>query len=166
VLEVPLDVQQADHWCWAAVASGVAGYFHQYLRAASQCEVATRLTNRTVLCCVEPTPAACLFSASLEAAFRAVGLVNARTVLPLPFGTLADQVIAREYPVGIRLVGPGVAGHFVLVVGCDDVTGDVVVADPSGTGNLPAWRGWMTYEKLLTDYAGWHGVCTNAVLIG
>jgi hypothetical protein len=86
-------------------------------------------------------------------------------VPPLLFQQVAEQIITLRYPLGIRLTGPGVAGHFVLVVGCDDSNEEVVVADPSGPPGLPSWRGWMKYEKLLTDYAGWQGQCTDAVLL-
>jgi hypothetical protein len=164
LLEVPLRNQTLDLWCWAAVASAVSAYFQPYLSFMAPCQVASNLINNSRDCCADPTR--CDFRAPLEDAFRAIGLGRAHTVGPLLFSDITNQVIVQGFPVGARLEGSGVAGHFVLIIGCDDATGDVTVTDPSGAAGLPSWRGAMPYDKLLHDYGGWRGICTNSVLIG
>jgi hypothetical protein len=164
LLNVPLMNQTTDFWCWAAVASAVSAYFHPHLPFMPPCDVASRVPGSPGTCC--PVPNGCLFRAGLDEAFRAIGLSQARPVPPLLFATVADLVIRQRFPVGVRLVGAGVAGHFVLIVGCDDTRNEVIVTDPSGAPGLPSWRGAMSYDKLLTNYGSWAGRCTHSILIG
>jgi Papain-like cysteine protease AvrRpt2 len=163
LLEVPLRNQELDLWCWAAVASAVSGYFQAHMPFLVPCQVAARLAGGAN-CCANPLP--CNFRAPLDEALRAIGLSGAQAVAPLPFPEVAHQIIDLRFPLGVRLVGNGVGGHFVLIVGCDDVTKEVTVADPSGAPGLPSWRGAMPYSKLLNDYGSWQGTCTHSILIG
>ena len=164
LLEVPLRNQTLDLWCWAAVASAVSAYFQPHLTFVEPCQVAKRVINNTLDCCANPLQ--CDFRADLHTAFQAIGLSAASPVSPLPFAVVADLVINRRFPVGARLVGSGVGGHFVLIVGCDDATGKVIVADPSGSPGMPSGRWEMSYDDLLRNYGSWQGVCTHSVLIG
>ena len=159
VLPVPVMAQELRLWCWAAIASGLSQLpsSPQFLR---QCDVATRLVAPS--CC--STPAGCNVTRDLDAAVQAIPM-SCSVTAQLPFGTVADQIVNRGHPVGLRILNRfDFTAHFVLLTGCDPAVQAVISTDPWGTPGAPAPR-WRMDFSALQNYGGW-GTWTHSFLIG
>lgn len=162
VLPVALMAQEQTSWCWAAVASAVSALRHGGSHPR-QCDIAALVLN-AANCCSHPHLNN--VTARLEDALRAVSvpavLQPSQNLSP---HLVVGEIVGRQVPIGARIrdMANGQA-HFVLVVGCDPATHDVVCADPWGAVGTPAPRYRMSLMKMQNDYGGW-GVCTDICLL-
>lgn len=162
LLPVTLMSQEQTSWCWAAVASAVSALVHGGIHP-SQCDVAG-LVLHSSNCCSHPHLNN--VTAKLDDALRAVSVpAVSQGADSLSFPIVIGQIIDRQVPIGARILDTtNGQAHFVLLVGCDQATQDVVCADPWGAVGAPAPRYRMPFLKMANDYGGW-GVCTDICLL-
>ncbi len=167
VLPITLMSQERSLWCWAAVASGVSFSGIPGALPRVQCDIVTAVGNAIGTpgsACADPDGHNHL--GELVNALDAVGLAAREvdvTMSPPVLSQVADDIIQGRRPVGVRLLNRfTLAGHFVLIVGCDPDTGTVVVADPNGNFGQPAPRYRMPFDDMARRYgAGAWGACTH-----
>ena len=162
VLPVALMAQEQTSWCWAAVASAVSALRHGGAHPR-QCEIAA-LVLHTANCCSHPHLNN--VTARLQDALRAVNVPAALQPSDMLSPQLVfGQIVERQAPIGARILdSTNGQAHFVLLIGCDPATQDVVCADPWGAVGTPAPRYRMPLMKMQNDYGGW-GVCTDICLL-
>jgi hypothetical protein len=111
-LGVSMSVDQSllTHWCWAAVAVGVAAVFGSH--SEGQCDVATRVINQGIDCC--PGNPACngdqLLSSALDGHYG--GLENASVMF-------VKSELAQGRPVPVFMSSGGDDGHYVVIAAYD-----------------------------------------------
>lgn len=125
-------MQSQTHWCWAAVASAISGYFSG---TWSECAVANGVLNRTD-CCSEPSASstgACNIDQALHTALGVTENFNSMT------GPVAREDIEAELlnnrPVGARVAWDGGGAHFLTIYGILEAAGPedthLLIADPA-----------------------------------
>lgn len=162
VLPLALMTQEQTNWCWAAAASGVSALFHGGSHPA-QCTVAAVVLNDPG-CCAHPDQAN--VTAQLDQAMRAVNVpATLKSVSTLSFSLVTTEIIKRRVPIGARIFDKtNGQAHFVLIIGCNPTTEEVVCADPWGAVGTPAPRYRMPFVKMKHDYGGW-GRVTDICLL-
>jgi hypothetical protein len=160
--------QEADHWCWAAVAQLVE---QAYSSTVTQANIATHHVSRHTpgaLCtaldpatpsasCGNNCAAACNSPHRLSIVLSERGRLNGVQRSRPPFNEIA-RIIDGGLPVPVRIGwNGGLDGHFVCVVGyADDGNGilNVEVLDPldPGMGGGPASLRTLSYLDLTTAY--------------
>jgi hypothetical protein len=147
LLDLMLEYQQEDMWCWAACAGAVSNYY-QPRSGWTQCGVAAATLGRSD-CCGAPSP--CNTETAVDAALRATGTAVDRQPFPVRWQTIVQE-IKRGRPVVVRVgyTEQGVRrGHFVVVDGYW-WGGRVRVRDPATGSRLNISLGSLKkdYEKL------------------
>lgn len=162
VLPLALMTQEQTNWCWAAAASGVAALFHGGSHPA-QCAVAA-VVLKDPDCCAHPQSGN--VAAELDHAMHAVNVpAILKPVSDLSFSLVTTQILKRRTPIGARISGKTIPlAHFVLIIGCNPDTDEVVCADPWGAVGTPAPRYRMPFVKMKHDYGGW-GRVTDICLL-
>lgn len=151
ILAFPTMQQQEDHWCWAAVATGVNN-FYTPAAPCTQCSIVCKCLEQPG-CCQNPSSGLCNQDYYLDAALTAVGhLGGDPTPGPLDYASLAAE-LNNGHPVAVYIEwnDSAHAGHFVVVDGyCPNDNGQqmVDVQDP--------WNGhWYgTYDVFCNQYLG------------
>jgi Papain-like cysteine protease AvrRpt2 len=122
------------HWCWAAVAVGVAAAYGSHSEV--QCQVASRVVPGRLNCC--PSNAACNSDQKLSTALNTHfdGFDPQRNSLPFVMNELASG-----RPVPTRMSSGGMDGHYVVIAAFSVVNGNnwFGVCDPSFQ-NKYSWR--------------------------
>jgi hypothetical protein len=155
--------QVETEWCWAACASAMSQCDPRAI-AMEQCQIVAAFPQNATAC---DDPDGNNVQGALNDAMSIVSLPN--EVIPLErfsFDVVTES-IARERPVGVRLVDKteGTA-HNVVVVGCDATQRTVVVTDPWGNVGTAAPSYRMPFTTLLNNYGdgGW-GRASDAFVI-
>jgi hypothetical protein len=147
-LQLPMERQEQDNWCWSACATATA---HQYDAAAAwtQCSLAAHALGKD--CCANP--GSCNQGWYLAQALQIVGHLADSRNGTVPEATIASE-IAGGRPLGVRQAWDGGGAHFIMVSGGSDW---VVVHDP--------WYGpsYVPYATLVRGYKG-SGTWTNTYL--
>jgi len=141
LLDVPLDGQETDLWCWAASGQMTMNFIHAASNV-TQCDEATRLlagqSAAPTNCCSTPRPAACVQTGWPE--FEKYGFKRDRTAdTALSWNDLKCQIHKAGKPFAF-------SWHWTTPTGTDD-GGHMMVATGyqtiSGVGwiyvNNPAW---------------------------
>lgn len=137
VLDLTVDAQQQDNWCWATVAVGVAHAYKDPDPDWEACKVAKRVLRATN-CCPPGYYAACNRTRKeLNAALD--GHLD-----PTPIDQKIDKTfdlvqnsIDKGIPIAVRVVLPNASAHFVVVSGycvLEDRSQRIFVCDPQDGG--------------------------------
>ena len=151
-LDVDMEAQSQQFWCWAAVSVAVARHY----RADSswtQCTLAAAELGGAA-CCTTAGP--CNRPWFLDRALARVGhLDGGVTFGPLPFADVVDEVDDAQ-PLAVRIGWPDGSGHFVLVDGYDADSEVVQVKDPFGDETVT-----LPHAQLRSQYNG-NGAWTHS----
>lgn len=142
-VNVAIPLQQQNHWCWAAVSTGVAAF---YGTATTQCAVANGVLGRTD-CCGGGAAGACNVDARLSDALTQVGHLASFDDSGPTLGLIRQEVDANR-PFGVRVAWTGGGAHFFVVDGYLPDSTWVAVDDP--------WFGAsdLLFSALQTTYQG------------
>jgi len=151
VLDLTLEEQKCQEWCWAAVTSGIA----RFVGAGTPSQedvVCTMLKNGD--CRDTPTPDRCNVPFALDRALAKMcgRSVSIRRVIPFP--DIQQQIDELGQPVPIAIEFPESLGvlHYCILTGCAEVTGkqEVVLLDPAHPGGGAIH---IAYEDLVSSVA-------------
>lgn len=145
-LNVGMQTQQQTQWCWAAVATSVAG-FYDASTTWTQCSVVNAELGQTT-CCTSGSSAACNKPWYLDLALTRVGHFDTWSAGAMSFADVRAEIDAGR-PLGVRIGWSGNGGHFLVIEGYrNDANQQVAVDDP--------WYGAsdLTYATLSTSYQG------------
>ena len=148
--------QAQGQWCWAAVASSLAGFYHRGV--VSQCSIVSALLDGGLFdCCADGAQPYCDRSYVLELALSHCHVDNPQgPLLPITFDLLESELHGGR-PVAIR-IDLGSGGHFVVIDSCDRATRTVEIQDP-----LHGPSGAIDFDMLEISYRGF-GPWTNTYL--
>ena len=111
----PLDKQEANKLCWAAIATSVDHYFNRD-SMFTQCSVASAVLGRSC-CSLNGIPDACNKVEYLETALdRVQRLESPPSASALAFSDIC-KLIDKKMPVCARIQWPNGEGHFVVICG-------------------------------------------------
>jgi hypothetical protein len=134
-LELTMQHQLQDNWCWAAVSTSVAHYFGT--TTWTQCSVVSKEVGDD-RCCANGSSRRCNVPWRLDKALRRVKMLN-RKKDGMP-GDLRDvrREIDAGRPVCMRIGWSGGGGHFIAIEGYRADNGSVAIEDPwYGTSDVP-----------------------------
>jgi hypothetical protein len=146
-----LQTQLHSQWCWAAVTSSICAMYGN--ANVTQCSLASAYFGD---CCVaNPQPDdvwPCNCANGLDVALSGQGHLAAGSPVsqvnnPVQPAQIAGE-INNQRPVCCQIDFPGTS-HFIVIVGYDPTTGDLIVEDPAITSN----SGSYTFAGL----SGFHG---------
>lgn len=136
--------QDETNWCWAAVTSSVN---HYYLGGNpnfwTQCAIAAKCLGLD--CC--QFPYACDVPYYLDASLSCTGNLVSAGPGAITFAELMGE-IDKQMAVCCHISWNGGGGHFVAIVGYDQNTKDVLVADPFYGVDL------VPYDTFVSSYNG------------
>lgn len=125
-LDLTMQKQRQDEWCWAAVSTSVT-LFYAPASPWTQCTVVNAGLKQTG-CCQDGASPSCNVAWFLDQALTIVGHLNQDFA-----GKLAMDLIAKEIdagrPVGLCIDWTGGGGHFVAIDGYDLATQMIDVKD-------------------------------------
>ncbi len=145
-----MEEQQADQWCWAAVAVSVAKFINPD-SGLCQCKLAARALGIKAGCPGTPPPAACDKPFGLNQALNDLSLHSGEPIVgPISFDHIRET-IDSGWPIPVRIVwddNPGNA-HFVVISGYS--------LTPSGAPFLQVddpfyGRSLVDYDTFVTSY--------------
>jgi Papain-like cysteine protease AvrRpt2 len=111
-LNVTLDGQQTDSWCWAASGQMVMQFLGT---SVTQCDEANKRFNYTD-CCNSPTPTACIQGGWPE--FDKYGFTFKRTTdAALSWDQVKDQIYCQHKPFAFSWHWNGGGGHMMVLTG-------------------------------------------------
>jgi papain like cysteine protease AvrRpt2 len=140
-LNLDMQQQERDLWCWAAVSVSVRR-FYDPSRVISQCEQASAQIF-TADCCSDPSK--CDMEWPLSKALNGLGVLRDVVNGIVPLTTIARE-INDQHPLGCRIVWEGGAGHFVCIAGYDGTL--LMIKDPLfGSSRVP-------YDEFAARYLG------------
>lgn len=134
-LNLSMQHQLQDNWCWAAVSTSVAHYFGK--SDWTQCSVVSKEV-RDSGCCTNGSSAKCNVSWRLEKALKRVKTLRKKSDgMPGNLGGIRGE-IDKGRPVCIRVGWSGGGGHFIALEGYRDDNASVAIEDPwYGTSDVP-----------------------------
>lgn len=134
-LNLTMQHQLQDNWCWAAVSTSVAAFFGSPIW--TQCSVVGKEVDDES-CCTNGSSKRCNVPWRLDKALRRVkALERKQGGMPSDLRDVRRN-IDRGRPVCIRIGWSGGGGHFVAIEGYRDDNGSVAVEDPwHGTSDVP-----------------------------
>jgi hypothetical protein len=141
VLNITMEKQRADQWCWAAVTSCVCQTLNN--QTISQEDIVCQmLANQT--CSTKPVPSDCDVPIPLENPLKAICNCTVDFKVTLTYEQIQDQIdtAGRPIPIGLQFTAPGqTVLHYCLIKGCNTTNGsnEVVILDPAhdGESNVP-----------------------------
>lgn len=114
----PMQTQQEDQWCWAAVAASVDTYFAPFA-SAPQCRIAAAVLGSGADTCSNPQnhnkPG------KLQDALYAIGRYRTTRLGALSFDDLRAEIDSGR-PVCVRIAWSGGGAHFVVLSGYHEST--------------------------------------------
>jgi len=116
VLAFVMHHQEQTNWCWAAVATSVAG-FYESNDGGAQCEL-VNAERGLAKCCASGSDDDCNVAWYLDKALTRVGHFRDLSEAKAPWDTVTTEVDAN-HPLGVRIEWNGGGGHFVIVAGYD-----------------------------------------------
>jgi hypothetical protein len=155
-LDMHVEHQAQDEWCWAAVTSAVSK-FSDSNSAWSQCAVASRAFPDGK-CCEDGSSDACDRTWDLDKALEITGnLKRYAKDEQAAVATLVEQMKLGA-PVGIRIQWTSGKGHFVIIRGATEEgpgLGTVAISDPVYEDSV------HVVEDLNGNYLNGDGVWTD-----
>jgi ABC-type bacteriocin/lantibiotic exporter with double-glycine peptidase domain len=141
-LNLQMEDQLQDLWCWAAVSVSVKRFYQKQF-AMRQCEQAGAQLQLTT-CCDDPQ--SCNREWRLKYALEGLGVLREMIEGPVPLSILRQEIGVSGRPVGCCIDWDGGGGHFVCIDGYDDRF--VAIKDPKfGSSRIP-------YEEFAEHYLG------------
>ncbi len=138
--------QQQSNWCWAATATSVALFYHDW--GWTQCQVANAELGRTD-CCGAGASGPCNVYGFLDRALTVVGHFDRWVGGVASIAEIQTEVTSAR-PLGIRVAWSGGGAHFLCIIGqySDGGIDFVTVDDPIFD------RSDVNYATLQTAYQG------------
>jgi Papain-like cysteine protease AvrRpt2 len=134
-LNLAMQHQLQDNWCWAAVSTSIAGFFG--VTTWTQCSVVSKEVD-DASCCSNGSSSACNVPWRLDKALRRVNALKKKS------GGMPDDLkgVRREIdagrPVCVRIGWSGGGGHFIAIEGYRADDASVAVEDPwHGSSDVP-----------------------------
>ncbi len=112
-MSFPIEPQEQNDWCWAAVSNSTDHYYDPRSSLA-QCKIVKQVLAATTDCC--GSPGACNQPEKLQTALTRIGRLNRLIVGPSDF-TLIKSEIDQKRPVCVRIQWFGAGAHFVVISG-------------------------------------------------
>ncbi len=148
VLKFTMECQQANFWCWAAVAVSVARYYSPQ-STVRQCTLASKVLELPT-CCVENEqclgnkhPADCDRQYSVHHPLKEVGHLGQAYPQPIDLMAVAGMPSVQEEidygrPVVCRIEWTGGSGHFIVIYGYDfrEAAERLHLADSTGSTSI------------------------------
>jgi hypothetical protein len=130
-LAVPLEKQEMDNWCWAAVTSAIEAYYQEPF-AEIQCRVASRWLGEP--CCPPTQDKTSPLQNSMYDLVSALrgNAAGANLGRQFQYADLRREVDGKR-PLCCILGTNGVPSHVILAVGYTDA-GDIILNDPASPG--------------------------------
>jgi hypothetical protein len=128
MLDVKLEKQDQDRWCWAAVSMGIANAYGDFAET-QQCVVASRVLS-PLLCCPKGKNDSCNVGQTLTTPLNTHLQAEINGALTFAF---VKTNIDDGNPIAVRIGwGDGGNGHAVVISGYyeDESNQDVYVCDP------------------------------------
>jgi hypothetical protein len=145
--------QKQTNWCWAAITVNLNAHYARGL-STSQCVIVNGELRSATDCCKPNTSTICNVTWGLEKALATSSTFNGYITKSESL-TNCDAALGCNQPLGIRIQWAGGGGHFVAIVGCDTLTGQLTLEDPArGTVISP-------HSVVATAYSG-HGSWTHS----
>ena len=134
VLPFPMQHQEADYWCWSAVAVSVDAFRRDGGQTPwAQCTLVNDQLHQTT-CCINHDSDECDRPHRLSDALLRLGRLRGAVLNGSLNGASVRLEIDQGRPVGVRIQWfGGEAGHFVLIIGYDDSEAarpQYIIADP------------------------------------
>jgi hypothetical protein len=165
IMSFSMQAQLQDDWCWAAVASSVAGFFDDGKISWPQCMLVNELLKQTT-CCTDGASIACNQPWYLSQALEKTRNIVCHHAGAQPIESIREQISAAN-PIGVLINWTGGGSHFVAVTG-------VGPDEPSGAGktmiavenSMPNYGfSYIAYESFPVAYGSsgvWaHSYCTQ-----
>lgn len=132
-LPFSMQTQQADLWCWAAVASSVSQAYNQ-LSPWTQCLIANAVLPVAGMdCCQNKNSPSCNRMWSLETALARIGNLQGKKSSAATFPEIQTAIRDNRRFIACGILWGDGKGHFVAIYGFSvDINGQgwVAVADP------------------------------------
>jgi len=151
-LPFPMETQNSEEWCWAAVSVSVAR-FYDSMSPWSQCSLVNAELGLET-CCSNENSEDCNQPWYLENGLDRVGHLSSKVEASLSFDDLIQE-IDNNRPVGCWIAWPDGTGHFVVLngywkdFGVEPATEYVAVRDPKyGKADYPYLRFLTAYRKV------------------
>jgi Papain-like cysteine protease AvrRpt2 len=134
-LNLTMQHQLQDNWCWAAVSTSVAHFFGN--TTWTQCVVVSKEVDDGA-CCTDGSSKKCNVPWRLDNALRRVKVLKKKSNgMPGKLDGVRGELDAGR-PVCIRIGWSGGGGHFIAIEGYRDDSGSVAIEDPwHGTSDVP-----------------------------
>jgi hypothetical protein len=154
VLNITMDTQHADQWCWAAVTSSVCQALNN--QTISQEDIVCQMLHNQT-CGIKPVSSDCDVPIPLENPLKAICHCAVGFKAKLTYEQIQDQIDAagRPIPIGLQFPPPNqTVLHYCLIKGCISLNGnnEVVILDPkNGESNVP-YDGLLDGSALAADW--------------
>ena len=134
-LNLAMQHQLQDNWCWAAVSTSVAGFFG--VATWTQCSVVSEEVDDES-CCTNGSSSACNVPWRLDKALRRVKALEKKSGgMPGDLRGVRREIDAGR-PVCVRIGWSGGGGHFIAIEGYRADDASVAVEDPwHGSSDVP-----------------------------
>ena len=134
-LNLAMQHQLQDNWCWAAVSTSIAGFFGA--ATWTQCSVVSKEVDDDS-CCTNGSSSTCNVPWRLDKALsRVKALKKKSSGMPGDLKGVRREIDAGR-PVCIRIGWSGGGGHFIAIEGYRTDDASVAVEDPwHGTSDVP-----------------------------
>jgi hypothetical protein len=151
LLNIAIEHQQHDQWCWAAVTQAVCRAFGD--ATATQASIVCQVLANP-LCGSMPTPASCNVQFPVDVSLDQYNHLDDRPGL-LSFAQVQQQIDLRQRPIAILVqfaVTGGVINHACLIKGWEMVGGvpHLTLLDPSPVSGTESH---VAYDDLLSGLA-------------
>lgn len=149
-LDLDMQEQAQNNWCWAAVTSSVAEFYHDP-QNYPQCSLANWAFNQES-CCIDGSTNACDQPFILTDALTHVGHLNQRYPRTLTLAEVTTQIDMNSgHPVALRIQWNNGGGHIVAIdaYNTDNDPSTITIKDPWGpqTSVVP-------FDSFPADYNG------------
>jgi hypothetical protein len=144
---LPLVLQRAEEWCWAACVQMVLNRVGVNVQ---QCDVVNKVFNQTI-CCTSPEDEACnqpVDPGDIAGIYNKCGHQAQLLTYPISFEDMQSEILGRGRPVEVGMAWDGIGGHVAMVWGAK-----MGPLGPLLLVNDPKYRtGAVYYTNLLRAY--------------
>src|SRR5580704_4198524 len=125
----PIEQQEENDWCWAAVSNSTDHYYDP-ASSLAQCKIVKQVFGGATDCCANTS--ACNQPAKLQDALTNIGRLKNQIVGSCDFTEIKTEIDGRR-PVCVRIQWFGAGAHFVVICGYKVLASGartIEVADP------------------------------------